>query len=489
MASTAIVSGNADLWTVNAGVNQDIGISVDGTAPAWKESGGNAGTFSPNAAFVQTVVPLTAGVAHTFQLQWKTNHVTSGTIVAGAGLGPIFSPTRLSVQLAPTANVQTAVQNTQYRLDNSDGVTWQDLAPGVDPAVSTWLPAADGTALVNANVDLWTATARYNQDIGIFESVNAGPYQLVAWKESGGFAGTFSPNAAFVQATVSIAATSTYAFKVQWKTNKSAPGSSIFASAGPGAPYSPTRLTVQFYPGGANLQDAVSPSTSQYQMSGSDGASWVDIDSATLKLDLSAANNCLAILSANADLWTTTAGYNQDIGIQVTTTGATYSPSVVGWKESGGFAGTFSPNAAFVQAIFPMVAGQAYTARLQWKTNRPSPASASILAAAGLTPEFLTHTPDGSDRLPVAGATGFCHRARNHGSRCPLRADRDPASGQLRQPGQRHRNRATRYASVQQSHRLIHGHERIPDRHRDHPCRIEHRKLRVPGFPPPEPRP
>ena len=53
---------------------------------------------------------------------------------------------------------------------------------------------------------------------------NGGLPQLVAWKESGGFAGTFSPNAAFVQATFAMASGHTYVFSLWWKTNIAAPG-------------------------------------------------------------------------------------------------------------------------------------------------------------------------------------------------------------------------------------------------------------------------
>ena len=70
---------------------------------AWKESGGFGGTFSPNAAFGQTVFLMTAGHTYTFSLRWKTNHAASGagaTILAGAGpISGIFSPTSLDVEL------------------------------------------------------------------------------------------------------------------------------------------------------------------------------------------------------------------------------------------------------------------------------------------------------------------------------------------------------------------------------------------------------
>ena len=105
--SIALMSGNADLWTANAGVNQDIGIFISGGAygtgklVAWKESGGFAGTFSPNAAFVQSVMPLAGGTTYTITLEWKANHATTGTIYVAAGAGPAgnFSPTRITAQI------------------------------------------------------------------------------------------------------------------------------------------------------------------------------------------------------------------------------------------------------------------------------------------------------------------------------------------------------------------------------------------------------
>jgi hypothetical protein len=108
----AILSGNSDLWTSSAGFNQDLGITISGGAyptvagqpEAWKESGGFAGTFSPNAASVETVRPLVAGTTYIIKLQWKANKNAPGaTIWAGAGPIPMgsstFSPTRLTALL------------------------------------------------------------------------------------------------------------------------------------------------------------------------------------------------------------------------------------------------------------------------------------------------------------------------------------------------------------------------------------------------------
>jgi hypothetical protein len=110
----------------------------------------------------------------------------------------------------------------------------------------TVTPAGYTDSIVGGNADLFTANAGYNQDIAIFVSDNGGPDTLVAWKESGGFAGTFSPNAAFVQAMYPMAAGHTYVFKLKWKTNKNALGTTIYVGAGPIAGlYSPTSLTVE----------------------------------------------------------------------------------------------------------------------------------------------------------------------------------------------------------------------------------------------------
>jgi hypothetical protein len=104
---SAIISGNADLFTNTAAVNQDIGIFISGGSygsgqvMAWKESGG-ANTLSPTAAFVQVVSPLAAGTAYTINLQWKANHSNTGTIYCGAGSSPNFSPTRLTALLVIT---------------------------------------------------------------------------------------------------------------------------------------------------------------------------------------------------------------------------------------------------------------------------------------------------------------------------------------------------------------------------------------------------
>jgi hypothetical protein len=221
---------------------------------AWKESGGFAGTYSPNAAFVQSIFPMTANVTYHVKLQWKTNVSTNGAIVAGAGDWPSgsgkYSPTRLTVQLMPASDLQASISTAQYALANSDGANWSNLAnTPTTPLILSVTPTNNCTAIISGNADLWTTKAGYNQDIGIFVSPSNATGNIVAWKESGGYAGTFSPNAAFVQATVSLSANTQYQIKLQWKTNKPSNGATIVIGAGPwpggSGIYSPTTLTAQ----------------------------------------------------------------------------------------------------------------------------------------------------------------------------------------------------------------------------------------------------
>jgi hypothetical protein len=101
---TGVITANIDLWTAVAGYNQDVGIFVNGTLAGWKESGGFAGSFSPNAATAQNDFSFSARTHYTIDLRWKTNHGPAAgqatTIFAGAGpINADFSPTTLTAAL------------------------------------------------------------------------------------------------------------------------------------------------------------------------------------------------------------------------------------------------------------------------------------------------------------------------------------------------------------------------------------------------------
>jgi len=399
-----ILTGNADLWTSSLGFNQDLGIQVvGGTGPsyptttgqpeAWKESGGTGGTFSPNAAAVQTVIFVKAGNTYGAVLQWKANQPDSGTIWAGAGpVAGQFSETCLNSQLVPVSptTIATKVSTQQYSLTGNSGSTWVDM-DATNLSLSITAPA-DGMILLTANSDLWTSVAGVNQDIAI--TVGSA---ISAWKESGGSAGTFSPNAAFVQSVIPAANGTTYTAKIQWKAQQSTSGT-IYAGAGPiGSKFSPTRLTALFLPTAQKAIDKVS--TLQYWNQNSNGAFWASMDSTRLSIPFTATANCTVVLSGNVDLWTASGGINQDIGIVVVDTSfPTAAGQPEGWKESGGSSGTFSPNAAYIQIVVSLTAGKSYSVDLVWKANQPN--SGTIYAGAGpiggaFSPTRLTLQPIG----------------------------------------------------------------------------------------------
>lgn len=396
-AGFALLTANADLWTQNTGYNQDIGLFVNGSLVAWKESGGFAGTFSPNAATLQTEYPVVAGQSYAIDVRWKANiRATNGaTIQAGAGpWDGQFSPTRLTAVLLPGSAVPAAVSSThQYALSGSDGVTWVPMTCGSGPTActtgsgnlaTTITPSSDGVALLGFNADLWTDTAGYNQDVAIF--INGA---MAGWKESGGYAGTFSPNAAMLQVRYPVQAGHSYSVDVRWRANK-ADGGTIEAAAGSAGAFSPSILTTELLPAGSNPFSATS--TRQFSLSNSDGSTWQPMacgagattcssggSGDAMSLTVTPHQNCLVVLSGNTDLWTDTAGFNQDIGIFVNGT-------LAGWKESGGFAGTLSPNAALVQVTQTFTAGTTYTVDIRWKTNQAS--GARIAAGAGPAAPF-----------------------------------------------------------------------------------------------------
>ena len=179
-AETVLVSGNADLWTANAGYNQDIGIFVS-------EDGGTA-----DAGGLEGVGGL------------------RGHLLAQRGLraGGCTRWSRDTIHLLPGVE-------DQHAGDRGDHLRRAPArsAPPSHPPASPWSPESDREARGLEGV--------------------------------GGFAGIFSPTAAYVQAVYTIEPGSATSFYLEWKTNKPAWGATIYAGAGPiGAAFSPTRLTV-----------------------------------------------------------------------------------------------------------------------------------------------------------------------------------------------------------------------------------------------------
>lgn len=391
----AIVGANMDLWTQVAGYNQDLGLFKTDCSlanlVAWKESGGIGAGFSPNAAFIQSV--LTTPGVYSLTLCWKANRVApGGTVWGGAGTaGTYFSPTTLTAKVVPAASVVSAVTTSSYSLGvrQPDGAsTWYEVDPRLRIQITA--PAA-GSLLLGANMDLWTAGRGYNQDLAIFSGSNcANQANLVSWKESGGFAGTLSPNAAFVEGSVPVTAGQANSFTLCWKANSVAPPGTVNGAAGTADTYfSPTRLTAEFVPA-ASFTSSSGAASYHLDVQQPDGAStWYEVDPG-LRVAVTGSAGQGVVLGANMDLWTTARNYNQDLAVFVGTDCSNLA-SLVAWKESGGIAGAQSPNAAFVQARYRLPATGPTTFTLCWKANRVAPAG-TIFGGAGTAQTYFSPT-------------------------------------------------------------------------------------------------
>ena len=354
--------------------------------------------FGANRSLVSTQTPatspatftsLTNGVPYYAVVAWKTPTLTGTS-------APSFSVTPFSGVASPTA--KTAVSTAQYLLPNSDGSSWQRMdETNLSFEIS---PGSSENVLLSANADLWTFNATYNQDIGIMVTPGAGAPVIAAWKESGGFAGTFSPNAAFVQTVYPMSSGTTYRVDLVWKSNKSALGASVAAGAGPiSAAFSPTRLDASVLPAGYQTAE----SNTQYLFTGSNGTTWTPVDATNLQFAFTPSATGAYVLSGNADMWTFNAGYNQDLAINVSPACTGQPSTIAAWKESGGFAGTFSPNAAFVQTVCQMNSGTLYTVTLEWKANK---SASGVTIAIGAGPNTAPFSPTRLTAYPLPASAG-----------------------------------------------------------------------------------
>ena len=129
------------------------------------------------------------------------------------------------------------------RADALVGLAWLSLV-GLVAASWTW---------GKAQIDLFTAMMGGSERLlqghnpygPVFTYViGTTPLKIAQGRFPYGPIGTFSPNAAFVQAVYTMNPGNSYVFSLWWKTNKPASGT-IFAGAGPiGSAFSPTILNV-----------------------------------------------------------------------------------------------------------------------------------------------------------------------------------------------------------------------------------------------------
>ena len=132
------------------------------------------------------------------------------------------------------------VSTNQFTLANSDGATWKPMdANYLTTSLDAGGRLAGHTERQRRPLDGERRVQPGHRHRGLGRSgagtLSNGSRQPEAWKESGGYAGTFSPNAASVHTILPLKGGSTYTFKLVWKTNKLASGASIFAGGGPGS--------------------------------------------------------------------------------------------------------------------------------------------------------------------------------------------------------------------------------------------------------------
>jgi hypothetical protein len=141
-------------------------------------------------------------------------------------------------------------------------------------------------------------------------------------------------------------------------------------------------LTAVFIPqatGAAVPNLVVATSPIQHWQSSGDGSTWYRVDWNDANHPLTTTFTTPAgggaqtwFMGVNADLWTTTIGYNQDIGICLTqgsSVGSCSGAAIVGWKESGGLLAAYAPNAAMLESTVALQPGTQYTVTVVWKAN------------------------------------------------------------------------------------------------------------------------
>lgn len=181
--------------------------------------------------------------------------------------------------------------------------------------------------------------------------------------------------------------------------------------------------------GGLNKGVFTAETTTQPTLAGSDGTTWHAMTGIPT-ISFTPKFNCQAVVTLTSALWTDTAGFNQDIGVEVS--GGAY-PTTSGqpetWTESGGF-GTFSPNGVASHTVLALAKGTTYTFTAVWKASKAGMTSSQkIWAGAGpiggkfsptrMTVRLLT------DSAAITGGprhSGAAHSARQQRARKTIKS-------------------------------------------------------------------
>ena len=382
---TLILHYDGLAWTITTSPNQGIyGNTLYGLT-----------TLSTTAAYAVGNWYDINGRSHTLLEQWNgtgwsiipTPDVSPGTM--DNALFSVAAPSANNVWTAGAAQVHGSIPSDTL-VEHWDGTQWK-IVPSPDGASGSFNELNAIVAVAPWNV--WTAgdyvISAQTQQLTLFENLcmstpTVSGVAPVSGNAAGGTTVAISGSDFNFASSVMFGSSPATSYTVNSNTK-------ITATA-PAGTAGTVDVTVTNYAGTSATSPAdtyiyVPPAISwqQYTLTGSNGTTWQPIDATTLSLSFTPSFNSNAILSGNADLWTAQAGVNQDLGIRISG-GAYGTGQIVGWKESGGFAGTFSPNAAFVQAVVPLTLGSTYTIQLDWKANKAT--TGTIYAAAGSTGNF-----------------------------------------------------------------------------------------------------
>ena len=143
-----------------------------------------------------------------------------------------------------------------------------------------------------------------------------------------------------------------------------------------------------------------------YRLEGNDGTKWVPIDPSKLVLSVTPAVTSQAVISAFADVESSTT-VNTEVGIEWGTT-------VVAWKDGGEYSGS-SPNPVYVQTPMTMTAGINYTFTLVWRAATAQPLGSFLEAGDPVPPYGPGFSPTTLNALLTPNGAGLVQSAPGSG--------------------------------------------------------------------------
>jgi hypothetical protein len=198
------ITGTTPAINVSAGATKILAVSAPGYAYAGaqfsftvtaKDQFGNTTTayggtvhFSTSDSGAGVMLPPDSTLSNgTGSFQATLVTVAIQTLTAtDTGNSSINGSATIAISIA----VASKVTYKSYHLDSQQpdrASTWYEVDSALRVTVTN---SGNQSIVLGGNMDLWTSAAGYNQDFGIFVGTDCWSGHLLAWKESGGFAGT-----------------------------------------------------------------------------------------------------------------------------------------------------------------------------------------------------------------------------------------------------------------------------------------------------------